>query len=221
MSTRKTEFATGEFYHIYNRGVDKRIVFSDQKDLERFFQSMNEFNTLEPIGSLYENSFKKDKENEKNESKKLVQFISYCLNPNHFHFILEQVADQGIEKFMHRLSTGYTRYFNQRYRRSGALFQGRYKSVHIDTNEYLLHVSAYVNLNDKVHQLGGSTSKLVNSMTSFDEYTGKRGKAMCNSGVILEQFRNKKEYTQFAKESLQTILQKKKDLKELELLLLE
>ncbi len=182
---------------------------------------MNEFNTLEPIGSLYENSFKKDKENEKNESKKLVQFISYCLNPNHFHFILEQVADQGIEKFMHRLSTGYTRYFNQRYRRSGALFQGRYKSVHIDTNEYLLHVSAYVNLNDKVHQLGGSTSKLVNSMTSFDEYTGKRGKAMCNSGVILEQFRNKKEYTQFAKESLQTILQKKKDLKELELLLLE
>lgn len=203
---RKTIFANGEYYHIYNRGVDKRTVFSDQRDVNRLIQSLLEFNTIKPIGSIYENSFRKKPPEDL--SSKLVEFVAYCLNPNHYHFILKQLTDDGIKKFMHRLGGGYTMYFNKRYNRSGVLFQGRFKAVHIDTNEYLLHLSAYVNLNDSVHQLGGSTSKLVDS--SWDEYMNKSKKKICNKNIILKQFRNIKEYKRFAENSLNDILEKKK-----------
>src|SRR3989344_8639651 len=166
---RKVPFVNGEFYHVYNRGVDKRDIFSDQYDLDRFFQSMNEFNVVEPIGSIYENSFIRNSLGGLTPKLKLVNVIAFCLNQNHYHFLLEQVIDKGIEKFMHKLSTGYTCYFNERNKRSGSLFQGTYKSKHIDSNEYLLYLSAYVNLNDQIHQLGGLTPKLMKS--SWGEYT--------------------------------------------------
>src|SRR3989338_4945315 len=116
MSQRKTDFVTGEFYHIYNRGVDKRDIFMDQLDIDRFFQSMEEFNTINPIGSIYENRFvdKKDKSGSKASKSKLVDFIAYCLNPNHYHFILKQVDDKGVEKFMQRIGTGFAKYFNNK-----------------------------------------------------------------------------------------------------------
>src|SRR3990170_4161855 len=108
---RKVKFANGEYYHIFNRGVEKRDVFTNQDDLNRFFQSMSEFNTLKPIGSIYLASFRKNKLLRSLAPKsddKLVDFICYCFCPNHYHFILQQVADKGIVKFMHRLGSGYT-----------------------------------------------------------------------------------------------------------------
>ena len=114
-----------------------------------FLQSVIAFNQVDPIGSLYEYSFKKEEVNKIKEP--LVVIVAYCLNQNHFHFILTPISDGGIQKFMHRLGTGYTMFFNEKYKRSGSLFQGRYKAVHIETNEYLIHLSAYVNLNDRVH----------------------------------------------------------------------
>lgn len=226
MAQRKTAFVEGEYYHIYNRGVDKRNIFLDDDDLDRFLQSMLEFNVIEPIGSIYENSFDKDRCNTQlggSTSKlgevegKLVDFIAYCLNPNHYHFLVMQTADRGIEKFMHRLSTGYTMYFNEKEKRSGALFQGRFKAVHIDSNKYLLHASAYVNLNDRVHQLGGSTSKLMKSRSSWEEYTDKSKKAniFCEKDIILGQFRNTAEYKKFAISSLDDIVKKKRDPEEI------
>src|SRR3989338_5096258 len=126
---RKVPFVKGEFYHIFNRGVDKRNIFSDKHDLERFFQSMVEFNTQKPIGSIYENSFsKKDKNNSlgsltpKLDRNMLVNLVCFCLNPNHYHFVLEQITDGGIEKFMQKLGTGYTNYFNEKYKRKVSLF---------------------------------------------------------------------------------------------------
>ena len=212
---RKEIFAKGEYYHIYNRGVDKRNIFEDKLDLYRFLQSMEEFNVLEPIGSLYENSFLKKKAKLGGQASKsdgkLVNIICYCLNPNHFHFLLEQVEDKGVEKFIQRLGTGYVRFFNDKYKRSGSLFQGPYKASHIDGNTYLLHVSAYVNLNDRVHQLGGQVSKLVESRSSWGEYVGVNtgSKILCKKDIILEQFKDKKEYAEFAKESVQDTLRRR------------
>jgi len=120
---RKTQLVEGEYYHIFNRGVDKREIFSDQLDVQRFFQSMDEFNTLDPIGSIYENFFRDRKEKNKSK-KKLVGFVCFCLNPNHYHFILKQTAERGIEKFMHRLGVGYTKYFNKRHERSAFFSKG-------------------------------------------------------------------------------------------------
>lgn len=208
---RKTVFADGEFYHLYNRGVDKRDVFLDKWDIERFFTSMKEFNALDPIGSIYENSFRK----EKSSAKKLVDFIAYCVNPNHYHFILRQVTEKGIEKFLHRLGTGYTKYFNNKYKRNGVLFQGRFKSVHVDTNEYLLHLSSYVNLNNRVHKIVSKLSK-----SSWEEYLNGR-EGLCTKNLILKQFKEPPEYKEFAESSLKDILERKTLHKELENLLLE
>ena len=141
---REIKPAEKEFYHLYNRGVDKRKIFLEQRDLERFLAGMDQFNTLKSIGSL-------GRGHSVSTEPKLVKLIAYCLNQNHFHLILEQVANKGIERFMHKLGMGYAKYFNTKYKRSGALFQGKYQVRHVDSNEYLLHLSAYINLNDKAH----------------------------------------------------------------------
>ena len=220
MSTRKNNFATGEFYHVYNRGVDKRIIFTDEHDLNRFFKSMVEFNTIDPIGSLYEHSFRQLGGETPKLTEKLVNIIAYCLNPNHFHLILEQLLDGGISEFMKRLG-GYTSYFNNKYKRSGSLFQGTFKNAHIDSNEYLLHASSYVNLNDRVHQLGGETPKLVRSRSSWKEYTDRGVEGVCRKEVILGQFKNMDEYKKFALSSLESIIERKKNLKDIDNFLLE
>lgn len=216
---RKIELANGEYYHIYNRGVDKRTVFENKNGFDRFMQSLIEFNALNPIGSLYENSFHKHNPGKsglgsstsKSESP-LVEIVCYCLNPNHFHLMLKQVSDKGIEKFMHRLSTGYTKYFNFKNKRTGSLFQGRYKAVHIDTNEYFFHVSVYINLNFKIHQLGSSASK-----SSWEEYTRWKMKGgICEKNVIMDEFKNFKDYNNFANHSLMGIRERKELIKILE-----
>lgn len=205
---RKAQFVTGEYYHIFNRGVDKRSIFDGKYDYGRFMQSMEDFNTTEPIGSIFEHSFRKRLQlgnpvSKLEKGKPLVGFVAYCLNPNHYHFILHQLVDRGIEKFMHKLGLGYTKYFNQKNRRSGVLFQGPFKGIHIDSNEYLLYVSAYVNLNNRVHSLGNGVSK-----SSWDEYFKNRA-GFCDKGVILDQFKNFSEYRNFARGALKIMLERK------------
>ncbi|GBE16855.1 transposase IS200 like protein [bacterium BMS3Abin15] len=205
---RKIKFANNEYYHIFNRGVDKREVFLSEDDFLRFFQSMDEFNVPNPIGSIFENSFRKNKtvnnQIKKNKESELVEFICYCLNPNHYHFIVKQVADNGIEKFMHKIGTGYTKYFNKKYNRSGSLFQGSFKAVHVESNEQLLHVSVYVNLNNKIHQLGSLASK-----SSWGEYIKKNASNFCKKEIILGQFNDNLEYKAFAEKFLKGIQKRK------------
>ena len=220
MAIRKTPFENGQFYHVYNRGVDKRIIFTDQHDIQRFFKGLIEFNNINPVGSLYENSFRQLGGETAKLSEKLVNIIAYCLNPNHFHIILEQLVDGGISEFMKRIG-GYTWYFNNKHERTGSLFQGVFKAVHIDSNEYLLHVSAYVNLNDRVHQLGGETAKLVESLSSWKEYTNEHIRGICEKEIVLDQFRNVGEYEEFALSSLKSIIERKQELKDLDKFLLE
>lgn len=208
MPTRKFSFSTGEYYHIYNRGVDKRVIFKDDSDLNRFFQSMKEFNAEEPIRSIYE--LEQDRRSSggrtsKSSDKKLVEFVCYCLNPNHFHFLLRQLVDGGISEFMKRMG-GYVYYFNKKYERSGALYQGKFKASHISSNEYLLHLSAYVNLNDRVHSFGDPTSK---SCSSWNEYSSKNSSNFCNTDIIVSQFENIQRYRDFAERSLEDIIRRR------------
>ncbi len=217
---RKVIFANGELYHIYNRGTDKRSIVQDYHDADRFMQSLMEFNALEPIGSIYEHAFitrkhqlgsrtsKCDLELEK-ASDGIVNIVAYCLNLNHYHFILEQVSDRGIEKFMQRLGTGYTKYFNNRHERSGVLFQGRFKAVHIESNAQLLHLSVYVNLNFRVHQYHESALPRIRS--SWEEYIGgiPNHRSICEKEKVLGQFRNEKEYRAFAEQTLPAIREQK------------
>src|SRR3989344_2204705 len=166
------------------------MVFLDSEDAERFLQSMQEFNSSEPIGSLFENFFRKSQSRGRaaKPSKKLVNIICYCLNPNH--------------------------YFNIKNKRNGALFQGKFKAVHVDSNSYLLHLSAYINLNNRVHRL----KRTIKS--SWKEYVNDFD-GVCSKEIILDQFNNVSEYVSFAESSLRDIVERKKLKKELENLLLE
>ncbi len=215
---RKEKFVTREYYHIFNRGVDKRDIFMDKDDLLRFYQAMNEFNNTEPIGSIYEKIYYQDKHT-KNKIKKLVNFISYCLNPNHYHFVLEQAVDNGISRFMHKLGCGYTNYFNEKYSRTGSLFQGNFKAKNISSNDYLLHVSTYVSLNNVVHNLGAAVSK-NRIRSSWEEYMSGQTN-FCKKGIILKQFGSADEYESFAKDALELMIEKKKSDKDLQNCLLE
>lgn len=217
MKPRK--FINGEFYHVYNRGTDHRSIFASQFDVKRFLQSLEEFNTTKPAGSLYAISFLESNVRLQRKKKRLVNIIAYCLNPNHFHLILQQVNKNGISEFLKRLTGGYAWYFNNKQKRSGVLFQGKFKAKHIDSNEYLLHLSAYVNLNNHVHKLSGPTAKL--SVSSWDEYIGNTTTALCKKDIILEQFSDVEEFKEFAQNSLKDILERKERFKELQKLLLE
>ena len=195
---------------------------------------MQEFNVIEPIGSIFENRFKKEKEKLSlgRPTSKLVELVCYCLNPNHYHFLLEQLVDNGISEFLKRLNGGYTKFYNTKYKRSGSLFQGRFKDVHIATDKYLMHGSVYVNLNDKIHLLGRPTSKLPKLVkSSWDEYMrakiikDKNGNNklvensgdVCKKDIILERFNSVKEYEELAMDTLQGILERRHNVSELEL----
>jgi putative transposase len=223
---RKFEFANNEYYHIYNRGVDKRDVFLDEGDYLRFLRSMQEFNRIDPIGSLYENIYRKKimsdelgaTETESNsqlgigfressEPSQLVEIICYCLNPNHYHLILKQLIAGGMSRFMHKIGVGYTNYFNLKNNRTGALSQGRFKSVEIDSNEDLLWVSAYVNANAQIHGLVEDASKY--RWCSYSEYLGLNPENFCHKDIISKQFKDKEQFKKFMNDCIITMKEKK------------
>lgn len=213
---RKTEFANGEYYHIYNRGVDKREVFLDKKDYIRFLETIRFVNNqktyfglsdykkrdnVRPLGS--DNSDPKGQVGQIND---LVDLVCYCLNPNHFHFILKQKVEDGISFFMGKLGNSYTKYFNTKNSRSGSLFQGPFKSIHINSNEYLLLLSVYVNANHEIH---GFLEKDW-PYSSLLDYTGKRDGKLCNKEMILGQFDNNfSEYEKYIKNNVDYFREKK------------
>jgi len=160
MAIRKIKFINGDYYHIYNRGVDKRIIFLDKDDKSRFLNSLNIFNTVTPVGSIFEFNIlnKSKKQKFGNPVSKLVEIIAFNILDNHFHLVLRQVSDNGISLFMKSLGGGYTKYFNEKYERPGSLFQGPFKASFVGI-ENLEKIVSYVNLNHVVHKFGNPVSK--------------------------------------------------------------
>lgn len=212
---RKIQFNNDDYYHIYNRGVDKRNIFTEKGDLFRFLDSLNKFNTEDPQGGLYEISLREaDAKSQNIEIKKygpLVEFVAYCVNPNHYHFILRQIVENGISKFMHRLSVGYTRYFNEKYERTGSLFSGTYKAKYVDSNDYMLDLSAYVNLNYLIHGIELGENAFVSS--SWGQYVSptkiveNKFIIPCEKSVVLERRGASFKYKEFAEEYAQQIIE--------------
>lgn len=218
MPVRKIKFATNEIYHIYNRGVEKRIIFEDQQDFQRFIETINAVNTTTRIESIREYRHHKDLVD---TGDKLVEFIAIAVPNNHYHFLLREVTENGVSKFMQKFGCAYTNYFNERYGRSGALFQGAFKAKHVDTNEYLLYLSAYINLNDLVHNPRTPTPG-IKYVTTWQNYLGCVGIDInISKSIILDQFKSMQEYNDFALSSLVSIKENKyllRDVKEDDLL---
>lgn len=141
---RKIKFSEGEYYHIYNRGVEKREIFMEKSDYSRFILLLYYANLFKPVNirSVINQGFPSV-----NREETLVDIGIWCLMPNHFHLLIKEKSDGGLSKFLSKLQTGYSMYFNKKNDRSGALFQGSFKAEHIDSDEYLKYIYSYIHLN--------------------------------------------------------------------------
>ncbi|HTH93465.1 MAG TPA: transposase [Candidatus Paceibacterota bacterium] len=207
---RKQKFGVGEKFHVFNRGVDKRHIFLDKNDVERFLLCMKIFNDVELSGSLKKALSKKYM---KSDAVPLVNFIAHSPEINHFHFILEEAVENGISKFIKRVTGGYAWYFNNKYKRSGTLFESPFKAKHIGSNEYLLYVSAYVNLNDQQKQY----SDLVAGISSWGEYKTNKPTFCTHKHLVLDQFESPEDYERYALEVLEQVKLNKQRYKLLDL----
>lgn len=212
---RKIKFVKGYFYHIFNRGVEKRQIFMGKQDYYRFIHDLYEFNDANAVINLsYRYGEYRGSTSIIQRTKKiLIKIICFCLMPNHFHLILRQVRENGISKFMQKLGTGYTMYFNQKYKRTGTLFGGRFKSVFIETDEQLLHLSRYIHINPLTliqphwEETGISNWTSANKFledykwSSYLDYIGKHNfPSLVNRKPILEHFNNENAYMKFVNE---------------------
>lgn len=152
-NSRKTYVKNG-YYHIYNRGVEKRIIFLDKQDYSVFLSYLKSYLLPKDEKTLYEqlsdpnmSSAAKDKILKLlrlNNFHQEITLLAYCLMPNHFHFFLKQKNTGAIDSFMNSLATRYTMYFNRKYERVGHLYQGVYRAVLITSEGQFLHLSRYI-----------------------------------------------------------------------------
>ena len=180
------------YYHIYNRGVEKRIIFQDKQDY-KVFLSYLKYSLSEPpkkgdvikTFTLQGSPFKGLPKMPKNFREK-IELLAFCLMPNHFHLILKQKDKDSLKSFMMSLITRYSMYFNKKYDRVGSLFQGIYRAVLVTDEPYLLHLSRYIHLNPV-----GFTKNLTLAYSSYSEYLGLKKTSWLKPDFILNQFNNK------------------------------
>lgn len=235
---RKTIFATNHFYHIYNRGVDKRKIFQNNKDRFRFLKTLEILNDVKAtyldlrvfFNPIVNQSLALTRTSTREvEKEPWVRIHAFCLMPNHFHLLLEQVTDKGVTKFLHKISTAYTKYFNLKNERTGRLFEGTFKAILIDRDEYLIHLSRYIHLNPielikpKWKEDGVYSWKKIKKFLSeyiWSSYPVYRGKGTWRTieeivfqKTILSYFKSPDAYQKFLLSFVVGDLEKIKDLK--------
>ncbi len=219
---RKPYFIDGYIYHVFNRGVEKRDIFLDDQDHFRFIQNLYEFNDKNPatnLGHFFDSrsmnvEFRSTRPLKKKilQRKCIVDILLFSMMPNHFHLLLRQKEKDGIIKFMHKLGTGYTMYFNRRNKRVGGLFQGRFKAVMIDRQEHFHYIPHYIHLNPL--EIIDRGSALINARkkmkyledyrwSSFPDYIGKKNfPSVSQRGFILNVFGGKEKYKKLTRDFL-------------------
>lgn len=219
---RKLVFAQNEIYHIYNRGVEKRDVFLDDNDRLRFIHNLYEFNDSQPAvpsnikyasrnpgKEASQMHLKRCLEAQLLNRKRVVDILAFCLMPNHFHLLIQQKEEKGIVRFMQKLGTGYTNYFNQKYQRVGSLFQGRFKAVLVERDAHFLYLPHYIHCNPldlaTPDWRNGKTTGAQDSMTflesyrwsSFPDYIGKNNfPSVTERALLIESMGGHDQYKQ-------------------------
>lgn len=193
MPYRKIRFSSYDFYHIFNRGVERRRIFSTDYDRDRFLQTLFYYQFANPKPKF--STYKRFKSQDFNGNPKIVEVVCYCLMPNHFHLMLKQLKDGGIQEFIRKLSNSYAKYFNTKNKRVGPLFQGVFKAVRIETDEQLIHVSRYIHLNPYVSNLVKDLGDF--NYSSYPDYIGLRDNLLCNKEAVLGFFKTAEDYKAF------------------------
>lgn len=203
--------ANNEIYHIYNRGVEKRNIFLEDKDSFRFIHDLFEFNDKNPTKNInyyfLQNHTRAEFSNKRKPRELLVEILAFCLMPNHFHLMIKQKTENGITEFMRKVGTGYTNFFNLKHKRVGPLFQGKYRIVIIKNEPQFIHLPFYIHSNPldlimprwreegiKDHR------KAINFLENYRwssllDYTGRDNfPSLTNREFILEFFEGSEQY---------------------------
>ncbi len=143
----RDQFAHDEWYHCYNRGVDKRRTFVSSRDYERMQELLYLANSSTALHRSNHKHIVHESVFTIPRGDPLVSIAAYCLMPNHLHLLLKQEVEGGIPTFMRKLMTGYTMYFNSKHRRVGNLFYKPFRSRHVPDDRYGQHVYNYIHAN--------------------------------------------------------------------------
>jgi len=194
MNTRDYKFsAPGEFFHVYNRGNAKDIVFVDDLDYRFFLLKIRQ--NLIP-GERVSRHFRPLPDNS-------FDLVAYCLMPNHFHILIKQNREIPTSKLLGKVCTSYAMYFNRKYERVGHIFQDQFKQSHIDSNRYLTWLSAYIHNNPVKAKLVDRPKRWEYS--SYSDFVEQRDTgSFVKPDIILNQFSNSSEYKNFVLEALDT-----------------
>lgn len=203
---QKPQFVEGNIYHIYNRGVEKRDVFLKDKDYLRFVHDLYEFND-EDVASNIWYYFKSNEvephyiPKERKRRKLLVEILAFVLMPNHYHLMVRQLRENGVVKFMQKLGTGYTMYFNKVYERVGGLFQGRYKAILVNEEPHFIYLPFYIHANPlKIYRGSTSLDSVERYLegyrwSSLPDYIGKKNfPSVTSRQFLLDYFGGKREF---------------------------
>lgn len=203
MPYRKTPLVTNQFYHVFNRSIARQPIFKNVRDYQRMIQTIDFYRYPKPalrfsffnrLPSIQREQFLQEMRQTKTP---MLEIISYCLMPNHLHFLLRPLLDLGISHFMRNIQHSYSKYFNTKNKRSGSLFQGMFKAVLIETDEQLVHVSRYIHLNPvTAHIL--EIGNLVNyPWSSFPSYIGNSHESFTSSQQVMGYFKSAMDYRKF------------------------
>jgi putative transposase len=169
------------YYHVYARGGNKQKIFLESSDYHYFTRLFERYlskeKVLSKVGVAYPNF------------DLHLELLSYCLMSNHFHILIYQIDTPSLEKFMRSMMTSYSRYFNLKYKRSGPLFESRYKAVRIDQDDYLTHITRYIHLNPRLW--------LTYRRSSLKYYIGGNEPYWLKNEKILDLFDSRIEYQVF------------------------
>lgn len=201
----------GEYYHIYNRGTQKQDIFNNDEDRIRFLFLLLTFQGKKHIANI-NRTIKNNVQNrvlnirydliQDIVEERIVEIVAFCLMPNHFHIIIKEVKESGIAEYTQRVFLAYTKYFNTRYEKSGHLFQGSYKSVHIIDDEQLMYLSAYIHKNPLTLREWKLSFEQY-PWSSYQDYIGSsRWGDLLVTEIILTRFVHQIEYKQFVHASI-------------------
>lgn len=204
MPARYLPLVTGHIYHVVNRGTGLIPIFNNARDYKRFISLANYYRNREvPIRfskllTLSHDERKKILKETLAEKNFWVEIIAYCLMPNHYHFLLKQKQDNGIQNFIRLTTNSYSKYFNIKNGRKGTLFEGRFGAVLIQSEEQLLHTSRYIHLNPYSSFLVKNAKDIFNyQYSSLPEYLEKTSNGICKTGSILSHFSTREKYKKF------------------------
>jgi putative transposase len=176
------------YYHIYNRGVAKQNIFNDSQDYKFFLcyikEALSPSKKEEVSFSLRGRTFKALKRPVRNFNQ-TISLIAYCLMPNHFHLLLQQIEKRSMTSFMRSVITRYAKYFNKKYDRIGTICQGKFKAVLIENDRYLLHLSRYIHLNPSEY-----TKDITKAYSSYADYIYLRKTKWIKPDIVLKFFEN-------------------------------